>query len=333
MVDLSTTYLGLALKNPLVVAASPLSKNVKTVQQLEKAGASALVIYSLFEEQIEYESQALEKFINVTTDLSNEASSYFPDLGHYNTGPQGYLKHITRLKNAVRIPVIASLNGSTAGGWVDYARQIEAAGADALELNLYAVYTSALQSGAEIEEAQLATVRAIRAAIHIPLAVKIGPFYSSLPNFAQRLIMAGANGLVLFNRFYQPDLDVETLEVVPSLDLSSSADLRLPLRWVAILYGRLRADLALTSGVHSSVDVVKAMMAGASVTMIASELIDRGVERLVSLHDGLIGWMEEYEYASIEQMRGSMSQRSVADPTAFERANYMRVLISRELQA
>jgi len=328
MANLSTEYLGLILKNPLVVSASPLSKKVDTVRRLEEVGAAAVVVYSLFEEQIMREGQALDQFLLRSTETGAEAAGYFPQMDTYNMGAEGYLTHIERLKKAVQIPIIGSLNGISSGGWVDYAHKIEQAGADALELNLYYLPTHTSLSAAELEDAYIELVRQIRARIRIPLAVKLGPQFTAIPNFAKRIADAGANGLVLFNRFYQPDLDVETLEVVPNLQLSTSADLRLPLRWVAILYGRVPIDLALTSGVHTNLDVVKAIMAGASVAMLASELIANGVNRLAQLESELRAWLEIYEYESIAQMKGSMSQKNVAEPAAFERANYMKILAS-----
>lgn len=328
MVDLSTTYLGLSLKNPLVVSASPLSKKVDTVRRLEEAGAAAVVVYSLFEEQIVREGQALDYFLTRGTDSHAEAMTYFPEMETYNVGPEGYLSHISKLKQAVQIPVIGSLNGVSAGGWTSYAKRIESAGADALELNLYYLPTHPTLTSEQLEDGYVELVRQIRATVSIPLAVKLSPFFTALPNFARRIAGAGANGLVLFNRFYQPDLDIETLEVKPNLDLSTSADLRLPLRWTAILYGRVPVDFALTSGVHTAVDVVKAMMAGANVAMMASELIANGIERLGQMEGELRAWLESYEYQSISQMRGSMSQKNVAEPDAFERANYMKALQS-----
>jgi dihydroorotate dehydrogenase (fumarate) len=328
MIDQTTTYLGIQLKNPLVVSASPLSKKVDMVRRLEQAGAAAVVLYSLFEEQITHESHELDHFLNRGTHSYGEALSYFPELDHYNLEPDIYVEHLHRVKQAVGIPVIGSLNGISPGGWVRYAREIEQAGADALELNIYFVPTDRDISAGELEENYLALVRAVRAQVHIPIALKLSPFFTSLPNMARRFVEAGADGLVLFNRFYQPDLDLETLEVVPSLTLSDSHDLRLPLRWIAILYGRVAADLALTSGVHTARDVLKAIMAGANVTMLASELIANGIRRLPEILGDLRAWMEEYAYESIEQMRGSMSQRAVAEPAAFERANYMRALNS-----
>jgi dihydroorotate dehydrogenase (fumarate) len=326
MINLSTTYLGLSLKNPLVASASPLSKKVDLVRALEDAGAAAVVLYSLFEEQISHESRALDHYLSRGSETYAEALSYFPDLERYNIGPEAYLEHLQRVKQAVGIPVIGSLNGSSLGGWVEYARKIEQAGADALELNIYWLPTDLDTSSGELEERYLALVRDVRAQVQIPIALKLSPFFTALPAIARRFVEAGANGLVLFNRFYQPDFDLETLEVVPNLTLSSSHDLRLPLRWIAILYGRIAADFALTSGVHSAEDVLKAMMAGANVAMLTSELLANGIWRLQDILNDLRAWMEEHEYESIAQMRGSMSQRAVADPSAFERANYMRAL-------
>ncbi len=328
MVDLSTNYLGLQLKNPIVASASPLSKKVDSVQRLEDAGAAAVVMYSLFEEQITHESNALDHFLNSGTESFAEALSYFPDLEKYNVGPDDYLELVARLKKAVSIPVIGSLNGFTTGGWVDYAKKIEQAGADALELNIYSIPTDPLMTAADLEQSYIDLFTDIRKNLNIPVAVKLSPFFTSPANLAVRLAKAGANGLVLFNRFYQPDLDTETLEVVPSLHLSTSADLLLPLRWTAILYGRVQADLALTSGVHTSQDAIKAVMAGAAVAMMASELIAYGAGRITTIVDEMGKWMEEFEYTSVKQMRGSMSQKAVADPTAFERANYMKALTS-----
>lgn len=326
MPDLTTTYLGLSLKNPLVASASPLSKKLDRVRMLEDAGAAAVVMYSLFEEQITHDSHQLDYYLEHTTDHHAEALSYFPDMERYNIGPEAYLEHLQRVKQAVQIPIIGSLNGISAGGWVEYARRIEQAGADALELNIYYVPTDPNVSSAELENAYVNLVRNVRASIHIPLAVKLSPFFTSLPHVARRFVEAGVNGLVLFNRFYQPDFDLDDLEVVPHLELSSSHDLLLPLRWIALLYGRLQVDFALTSGVHRAQDVVKAMMAGASVAMLASELLRSGPARLTQLVTELSRWMEAREYTSISQMRGSMSQRAVAEPAAFERADYLRAL-------
>ena len=328
MPDLTTTYLGLRLKNPLVASASPLSKKVELVQRLEEAGAAAVVLYSLFEEQITHESRALDHYLTHGAESYAEALSYFPDLDHYNLEPDTYLEHVQRVKRAVNIPVIGSLNGISPGGWVEYARKIEQAGADALELNIYYLPADVSLSSAELEEVYITLLHDIRCQVRIPIAVKLSQFFTALPYMARRLVQAGADGLVLFNRFYQPDFDLETLEVVPNLTLSSSHDLRLPLRWIAMLYGRIEADFALTSGVHTAEDVLKAMMAGANVAMLTSELLAHGIWRLQDILDDLRTWMDAHEYESIAQMRGSMSQRAVADPAAFERANYMIALNS-----
>lgn len=333
MTDLSTTYLGLNLKNPLVASASPLSKKIDKACKLEEAGVSAIVMYSLFEEQIIRESLELDHFLSRGADSSPEAISYLPDGGLYAISPEKYLNQVTGLKKALSIPVIGSLNGFSKGGWTDYARKIQEAGADALELNMYYLATDPLLSSSDIENEQVALVAEVKSAITIPLAVKISPFVTSVSNFAKRLVEAGADGLVLFNRFYQPDFDLEQLEVIHTLDLSTSAELRLPLRWVSILYGKIDADLALTSGVHTSKDVLKAMMAGAKVAMVASELLWDGLlEPVQNILMHTQSWMQEHEYQSIKQMQGSMSQKAVKDPAAFERANYMKVLNSfREL--
>jgi dihydroorotate dehydrogenase (fumarate) len=332
MADLSTTYLGLSLKNPVVASASPISKKLDGIKKLEDAGASAVVMYSLFEEQITHDSLALDHYLSRGTETFAEALTYFPDLDRYNIGPEEYLNLIAKAKKAVNIPVIGSLNGVSTGGWVDYAKKIEQAGADALELNVYYISTDPSLSGAELEENYVELVKSVKAQIKIPLAVKLSPFFTALPNVAARLAVAGANGLVLFNRFLQPDLDIETLEVTPNLQLSTPVELRLPLRWTAILYGRVKADLALTSGVHSAQDVLKAMMAGAKVTMLASALLHNGIGSLSGIVKDIESWMQEFEYESIQQMQGSMSQQAVAEPAAFERANYMKALQSFDMR-
>jgi len=326
MLDLSTTYLGLRLRNPLVVSASPLSKRLDTVRRLEDAGAAAIVMYSLFEEQITHESLTLDHYLTRGTESYAEALNYFPDLDHYNLAPQQYLEHLHRVKQAIDIPVIGSLNGVSTGGWIEYARAIEAAGADALELNLYYVPTDPDLTSAELEDNYVNLVRDVRARVTIPIALKLSPFFTALPNIARRFVDAGANGLVLFNRFYQPDFDLETLSVATHLTLSTSHDLRLPLRWIALLYGRIEADLALTSGVHTADGAIKAIMAGANVAMLASELLAHGTRRLGNILFDMQTWMESYEYESVTQMRGSMSQRAVAEPAAFERAQYLKAL-------
>lgn len=331
MPDLSTKYLDLNLKNPLVASASPLSKKVDSVRRLEDAGASAVVMYSLFEEQLNYESQELDHYLTRGAESFAEALTYLPDIGDYNLGPDGYLEHIRKLKAAVDIPIIASLNGVATGGWVDHARQVQEAGADALELNIYYLPVDPNVSSAELEAVYVQLVRDVRERMSIPLALKLSPFFTALPNMARRFAEAGADGLVLFNRFYQPDFDLKHLEVVPSLHLSNSDDLQLPLRWIALLYGRVNVDFALTSGVHTAQDVIKSMMAGAKVSMLAAELLQRGVGRLTEILNDVQEWLEVNEYESIEQMQGSMSQIHSAQPEAFERSNYLRALNSFQI--
>lgn len=326
--DLSTRYLGLELKHPLVASASPLSYNLDRIQQLEDAGAAAVVMYSLFEEQIEQESKALHHYLDYGTHSFAEALDYFPQPEAFNVGPNEYLELIRKAKESVGIPIIGSLNGISSGGWTQYAKLIEQAGADALELNLYYLPTDPTLTGLEVEEMYLDVVREVKENASIPLAVKVGPYFSNFSNMAVRFVQAGASGLVLFNRFYQPDFDLEALEVTPHLVLSRADELRLPLNWVAILYGRVDADFAITSGVHSHVEVLKCMMAGANVAMMASELLKNGVHRIGAILGDLQNWMEEHQYHSIRQMQGSMSQIHVANPDAFERANYMKVLQS-----
>jgi dihydroorotate dehydrogenase (fumarate) len=328
MVDLTTTYLGMKLKNPLVASASPLSEKVETVQKLEESGIAGVVMYSLFEEQIIHESLELDHFLTQGSYSSSEAVTYLPEAGNYVLTPEAYIEKLKKLKQAIKIPVIGSLNGVSTGGWIKYAQKIEAAGADALELNIYYLPTDIGVTGIEIETAYCSLVSDIRKRIKIPLAVKLNPSFTSIPNMARRLVEAGANGLVLFNRFYQPDLDIEDLIVTPNLILSTSNELRLPLRWIAILYGRVQVDFALTTGVHTTEDVIKAVMAGANVAMMASELLQKGIGRVAEIQAGLENWIIEHEYDSIQQMRGSMSQKAVAEPAAFERANYMKVLSS-----
>ncbi len=326
--DLTTTYLGLPLKNPLVPSASPLSERVDTIRQMEDAGAAAVVMHSLFEEQLTMESHRVDHYLDYGTESFAEALTYFPEPEHYHIGPQAYLDKIRQAKEAVDIPIIGSLNGISPGGWIKYAKYIQDAGADALELNIYYIPTDPGKDSNQIEKQYLEIVRLVRDAIDIPLAVKLGPYFSSFANMALRLAEAGADGLVLFNRFYQPDVDLDDLEVTPGLILSSPYEMRLPLRWVAILYGRIAIDYAITSGVHGYEDVLKGVMAGASVTMMASALLRLGIDHLHDVLRNLEAWMDEHEYASIQQMRGSMSQQNVTEPTAFERANYMKVLQS-----
>jgi dihydroorotate dehydrogenase (fumarate) len=331
MTDLTTTYLGLKLKNPLVASASPLSEKVETAKKLEQAGVSAIVMYSLFEEQIIHESLELDHFLNQGTETFQEAQSYLPDVGKYTLGPDIYVEHVKKLKAALSIPVIGSLNGVSTGGWIKYAKRIEEAGADALELNLYYLPTDPNLTSAELEDNYVTLVSDVCRSVKFPVAVKLSPYFTTLPHFAKRLVDAGAKGLVLFNRFYQPDFDLENLEVCPHLVLSNSNEMRLPLRWIAMLHGRIQADFALTSGIHTAEDVIKAMMAGANVAMTASALLQNGIGRAAEVLAGVENWMVEHEYTSIKQMQGSMSQKSVAEPAAFERANYMKVLNSFSL--
>ncbi|RMF90685.1 MAG: dihydroorotate dehydrogenase-like protein [Nitrospinota bacterium] len=326
--DLSTTYMGLSLKNPLVPSASPLSNSVAGIRRLEDAGAAAVVMYSLFEEQITWESHQLDHYLSYGAESFSEALSYFPNMEHYNVGPEEYLNLIHRAKEAVDIPIIGSLNGVSSGGWIEYAQKIEQAGADGLELNIYFIPTDPQMSGSEVEQRYIDVLRDVKGSVSIPVAMKLSPYFSATAYMARRLAEEGAKALVLFNRFYQPDFDLEHLEVVPHLVLSNSYEMRLPLCWVAILYGRVPVDLAITSGVHTAEDVLKAMMAGANVAMMASELLRNGVHRIGEILREMRQWMEEHEYESVTQMRGSMSQMHVAEPAAFERANYMKVLQS-----
>ncbi len=324
--DLSTSYLGLTLAHPLITGASPLVDHLDLVRRLEDAGAAAITMHSLFEEQLTAEAAATWRAVDAAADIHAEAASYFPFAGDYALGPDEYLEQIGRIKAAVSIPVVASLNGATGEGWTRYARLIEQAGADALELNVYLVAVNPLESGGLIERRLLDIVGDVRASVTLPIAVKLSPFWSSLSHLAIALDGAGADGLVLFNRFYQPDIDVETQDVVPRLRLSESSELLLRVRWLAALVGRVRASLAASGGVHTVEDVVKAVMAGADAVQVVSALLQHGPEHLRVLLDGLQRWMEERDYASIAQMRGSMSLERCPDPRAFERGNYMRVL-------
>jgi dihydroorotate dehydrogenase (fumarate) len=333
MIDLTTRYVGLSLKNPLVASASPLCESVANIRRLEDCGIAAVVLPSLFEEQLRLESEALHLDLLRGAESFPEALEYFPDMTTYNLGPDGYLELIRKAKAGVGIPVLASLNGTTSGGWVRYARLMEEAGADALELNLYGIATDPGRTAAQVEQSYCGLVRQVKASVRIPVAVKLSHFFSALPNMARQLDEAGTDGLVLFNRFYQPDFDIEELEVVPSLTLSRPEELLLRLHWVAILFGHVHADLAISGGVHSARDILKAVMAGARVAMTTSALLQNGIEHARGMLRDLVRWMEEHEYESIRQMCGSMSQRSVPDPAAFERGNYMRVLSSYTLRA
>jgi dihydroorotate dehydrogenase (fumarate) len=326
--DLTTSYMGLTLDHPVVPSSSPLSQGLDRMRRLEDGGAPAIIMYSLFEEQITAESQVLDHYLTYGIDSYSEALSYFPDIANYNVGPDDYLELIAQAKSALSIPIIGSLNGVSSGGWIDYARYIEEAGADGLELNIYYVATDPAMTAHNVEQMYLDVVTDVKRTVSIPVAVKLGPYFSAFANMAKRLQGAGADALVLFNRFYQPDIDLESLEVAPNLVLSNPHELRLPLRWIAILYGRVATDLAVTGGVASHLDVLKSIMAGASVTMLASELLRYGEGRINEIRMELTRWMEEHEYESIRQMCGSMSQLNVAEPAAFERANYMKVLQS-----
>ena len=328
--DLRTTYLGLELKNPLVASPSPLSRELANLRRMEDAGAAAVVLYSLFEEEINQESHALDRYLSDGTESFAEALTYFPEAPAYRAiGPDAYLEHIFRAKQAVNIPIIASLNGVSSGGWIRYAKEMEGAGADALELNIYYVPTRLDLSGGEVEQIYLDLVRDVRASVDLPIAVKLSPYFSATANMMARLSEVGANGLVLFNRFYQPDLDLETLDVTAKLELSRPGELRLPLRWIAILRPQLTGtSLALTSGVAAGTDVVKGLLAGADVVMSTSEILRQGPARAKALLTEVAVWMDEHDYESVDQLRGSVAQHAVPDPGAYERAQYQRVLSS-----
>jgi len=326
--DLTTTYLGLKLKNPIVPSASPLSYTLEGMKQLEDAGASAIVMYSLFEEQIAHETSELLHYLAQGTESYGEALTYFPDVQQFNTGPEEYLELIKEAKDNIGIPIIGSLNGVSVGGWTNYAKKIEDAGADALELNVYYIPTDPDIPGEEIEKQYIELLKSIKKSIRIPVAVKLSPYFSAMANIAKKLDASGADGLVLFNRFYQPDIDLETLEVSPSVNLSTQQEMRLPLRWIAILYGHVKASLAATSGIYDAEDVIKMLMAGADVTMMCSALLKHGPDYITKVLNDIEKWMTENEYQSVSQMKGSLSQKSVADPAAFERANYMKSLYS-----
>lgn len=332
MIDLSTRYLGLSLANPLVASASPLCESVDNIRAMEDAGAAAVVLHSLFEEQIDVESVQLDRYLTHSAESHAEALDYFPDLGRYQLGPDAYLEHVRRAKEAVDIPIIGSLNGVSTGGWIDFAKKIEEAGADALELNVYYVPTDPTLSSVQVERMYGDLVRDVKASVTIPVAVKLGHAFTALANVARHLDVVGADALVLFNRFYLPDFDIERLEVVPRLTLSAPHEVLVRLHWVAILFGHVKADLAITGGVHGSAQVLKAMMAGARVAMMTSALLQHGIGHLAHVRADVLDWMETHEYTSIAEMQGSMSYRAVAEPAAFERANYMKVLSSYALR-
>lgn len=326
--DLSTTYMGMTLRNPLVASASPLSEDIGNIKRLEDAGASAVVLYSLFEEQLSRDRMALYHHLSHGTESFAEALTYFPEPPEFHLGPEGYLEHIRRAKQSVKIPIIASLNGSTNGGWTEFAKLMQEAGADAIELNIYYLPTDLDLPGASVEQTCLDIVESVKWSVTVPVSVKLSPYYSSMANMARRLDDAGADALVLFNRFYQPDIDLDTLDVLPNVLLSQPQAMRLPLRWIAILYGRIRASLAATSGVHSAQDSIKLLMAGANVTMMCSSLLKRGIGHVAVTLDEMKMWMEENEYESVKQMQGSMSHLHTQNPAAYERVQYMRALHS-----
>jgi dihydroorotate dehydrogenase (fumarate) len=327
--DLSTTYLGLKLKSPLVPSAcGPLSNSIGKVRALEDAGAAAIVMYSLFEEEILHDSQELDHYLTYGSESYAEALSYFPEPDDYSVGPEGYLELLHKAKQAVDIPIIGSLNGVSSGGWTRYARKIEQAGVDALELNIYYIPTDLDMPGIEVEQMYINVLKDVKQTVKIPVAIKLSPFFSSMAHMAKRLSSAGTNGLVLFNRFYQPDIDLDSLEVYPHVLLSTPQAMRLPMRWIAILYGRIEASLAATGGMHTHEDVLKMLMAGADVTMLCSTLLKHGLGRIREIETAMVQWMEEHEYKSVEQMKGSMSHKACGQPSAFERANYMKALKS-----
>ena len=330
MADLTTRYLDMELRTPLVASASPLSQEVSGVRQLEDEGASAVVLYSLFEEQLRRESLELHHFLSAGTESYPESLSYFPEPPEFRLGPEEYLDHIRKIKDAVQIPIIASLNGCSAGGWIDYATKIQEAGANAIECNIYWIVTDFDMTSAEVEQHYLDILWAVKAAVHIPIAVKLSPFFSNVGNMCKRLDAVGADALVLFNRFYQPDIDLETLDMKPNVLLSTPQSMRLPLTWIGILYGRIKANLAATGGVHGAEDAIKLLMVGANVTMLCSTLLRHGVKHLRTIEQGICEWMDAHDYESVKQMQGSMSQLHCPDPSAFERAQYMRAVNSMQ---
>jgi dihydroorotate dehydrogenase (fumarate) len=324
--NLTTNYLGLKLRSPLVPSASPLSEDIDNIKLMEDAGAGAVVLHSLFEEQLRLERFELNRSLTEGTESFPEALTYFPEPEEFKLGPEEYLDHVANAKKSVKIPVIASLNGSTLGGWTNYARQIQSAGADAIELNIYYIPTDPDITAEQVERNYVDILKAVKSVVTIPVAVKMSPFFTNFAHTAKRLANAGADGLVLFNRFYQPDINLDSLEVTPNLLLSTPMAMRLPLRWIAILHGRLAASLAATGGIHRASDALKMLMAGADITQLCSVLLRRGIDHISTLETGISGWLEEHEYESLEQLKGSLSQKNCPDPSAFERAQYMRAL-------
>jgi dihydroorotate dehydrogenase (fumarate) len=324
--DLKTKYLGMTLRSPIVVSASPLTEYIQNIKMMEDAGAGAVVLHSLFEEQIRLEQQELHYHTTHGTESFAESLSYFPEQEEYKLGPEEYLEQIRKAKETVNIPIIASLNGSTIGGWTEYAKEMEKAGADAIELNVYYIPTDMTLSGANVEQTYIDILRSVKSVIDVPVAIKLSPFFSNMANMARRLDDAGANALVLFNRFYQPDIDLEEFEVNPNVILSTSHAMRLPMRWIAILKDKVAADLAATSGIHTGIDVVKMLLVGSNVTMVCSALLKHGIFHIQNMENHLVEWMEQNEYESVEEMIGAMSQQKTTDPSAFERAQYMKAL-------
>ncbi len=329
--DLSTKYLGLTLKSPLVASASPLSEDVNSIKKLEAAGIGAVVLYSLFEEQIRLEQEEYNFHTTQGTDAFAESLSYFPEVEEYKLGPELYLEHIQKAKSTVDIPIIASLNGSTIGGWTEYAKEFENAGADAIELNIYYIPTDSTMAGSEVEQQYIDILKAVKGAVKIPVALKLSPYFSNFSNMAKRLDEAGADALVLFNRFYQPDIDLDEFEVTPNLILSQSSAMRLPMRWIAILKDQIKADLAATSGIHTGTDVIKMLMVGANATMLCSSLLKHGINHVRNIEDHMKQWMREHDYKSVSEMQGSMSQQRTANPSSFERAQYMKAITKYQL--
>ena len=329
--DITTNYLGLQLRSPIVVgAAAPLTEDLDNLKRMEDAGAAAVVLHSLFEEQLRQEKFELHHHLEYGTESFPEALTYFPEPEIFHVDSSEYLKHISQAKKMVNIPIIASLNGSTIGGWTNYAKELEAAGADALELNIYNIPTNMDMTGEQVEQNYINILQAVKSQVNIPVAVKLSPFFSNMANMAKKLVEAGANGLVLFNRFYQPDINIEELEVAINVLLSTPQAMRLPMRWIAILYGRLEVDFAATSGVQKGQDVIKMMMVGANVTQVVGALLRHGINQIKVIETDMIKWMEENEYESIAQMRGSMSQINCPDESAFERAQYMKAIQSHQ---
>jgi len=324
--DLTTSYLGLKLRTPLVVAASPLSAETNNLKRMEDSGASAVVLHSFFEEQLHQDRSESNLNLERGTFSSPEALTYFPRNHDFFPSPEEYLQHIARAKDVVNIPIIASLNGSSVGGWTDFAKQMQRAGADALELNIYSIPTDMDLPGAEVEQAYLDIIKAVKSEVTIPIAVKVSPFFSNFANMAKRFDDAGARSLVLFNRFYQPDIDLDLLEVRPNVLLSTPMAMRVPLRWIAILFGRIQANLAATGGMHRASDVLKMLLAGADVAMLCSVLLRQGSGQIQVIERDLIAWMEDHQYASIQQLRGSLSQKNCPNPGAFERVQYARAI-------